>query len=184
MAERDETCRELIQNPKNIDRIVSLMPEEMEVRFVDDVLDKVSLHDEHYNSKYFNMLVEFLIDELSNIGSEGISCKPDVSSSKLEEDVDLQPESDADSDEDSEGVNSDVDINENVESSSDGLSIMFTEQHDEGSICNSDISSCSMDVDGDDQADFGAYLNVDLESDVDCRLGSSCRSQRYSRGEC
>ena len=98
MAARDEIYRKLIQDdPKIVDRIVSLMPEEMEARFVNDVLDKLSLHDEHYNSKYFNMLVEFLIDELPNIGSEGIKCKPDVSSISMDEDVDYQVDSDDDS---------------------------------------------------------------------------------------
>ena len=39
MAARDEIYRKLIQDdPKIIDRIVSLMPEKMEARFVDDVL--------------------------------------------------------------------------------------------------------------------------------------------------
>ena len=124
------------------------------------------------------MLVEFLIDELPNIGSEGISCKPDLSSRKLEEDVDFQPESEANSDDDPEDVSSDVNVNEslkdieneNVEFLADELPIMGIKQQSKGSICNSDSSSSNMDGDDDAQAGFGAYLNVDLESDVDGKL--------------
>ena len=105
MAARDETYRKLIQDePKNADRIVSLMPEEMEARFVDVVLNKLSLHDKNYNSKHFNMLIDFLVDELPNIGEEQHSeCyvfESNASSRKLEEDVDLQLDSEADSDDD------------------------------------------------------------------------------------
>ena len=78
--------------PKNVDRIVSLLPQGMEMRFMDDVLNKLSLHDEHYNGKYFNKLVEFLIDELPNIGEEqpfeGSVCNSNLRSRSIDEDVD------------------------------------------------------------------------------------------------
>ena len=59
---------------------------------------------------------------------------------------------------------------ENVEFLADELPIIGAGQQPKGSICKSDISSSSMDGDDDDQADFRAYLNVDLESNADTDL--------------
>ena len=105
-----------------------------ERNFSTDVLNKLSLQDEHYNGKYFNKLVEFLIDELPNIGEEqpfeGSVCDFNLSSSSMDEDVDEnQTHSEADSN---------------------------AEPEDDGS-----------DFDDDSQSNFGAYLNVDLESNAD-----------------
>ena len=116
MADRDETYRKLIQEePKNVDKIVSLLPEEMEMRFMDDVLNKLSLHDEHYNGKYFNKLVEFLLDELPNIGEEqpfeGSVCNSNLSSSSMDEDVDgnqTHSEADCSTEPEDNGLDSDL----------------------------------------------------------------------------
>ena len=84
------------------------LPEEMETCFVDSVFDTLSIFNKYCNEKYFKKLIEFLIDQLPNIGIEqpyeGSVCEYNLSPKIMDEDVDHQVVFEADSNADPHNV--------------------------------------------------------------------------------